>query len=90
MFEAVGDVCDEVEVFTFFAAKKTINGIDDYLDDVDVLPLVKAANVVGFGYLAFVEDEVYSTGMVLYKEPVAHVFALTIDWLWLEMADVVD
>ena len=90
MAEAVGNVGDEVEVFAFFATKESVNGIDDDLDDVDVLPFVEAANVVGFGYLAIVEDEVDGTGMVFYKEPVAHVFALAIDWQWLAMADVVD
>ena len=90
MAEAVGDVSDEVEVFAFLTTKKTVDGIDDDLDDVDVLPLVEATDVVGFGYLAIVEDEVDGTGMVFYKEPVAHVFALAIDWQWLAMADVVD
>ena len=90
MSEAVGDVGDEVEVFAFFATKETINCIYHYLDDVDVLPLVEAANVVGFGYLALMEDKVASTGMVFYKEPVANVFALAIDRKGFAVADVVD
>ena len=90
MAEAVGDVGDEVEVFAFLASEESVNGIFHYLDDVDVLPLVEAANVVGFGYFALMEDKVDGTGMVFYKEPVAHVFALAIDWQWLAMADVVD
>ena len=90
MAKAVGNVCDEVEVFAFLASKETVNGIDDYLDDVDVLPLVKATDVVGFGYFALMEDEVDGTGMVFYKEPVAHVLAFAIDRQWLAMADIID
>ena len=90
MAETVGDVSDEVEIFSFFATKETVNGIDDDLDDVDVLPLVEATNVVGFGYLAIVKDEVDGTGMVFYKEPVAYILAFAVDRQWLAMADVVD
>ena len=90
MAEAVGNVGDEVEVFTFFATKEPVNGIDDYLDDVNVLPLVEAADVVGFGYLAIVEDEVDGTGMIFYKKPITHVLAFAIDRQWLAVADVVD
>ena len=90
MAEAVGNVGDEVEVFTFFATKEPVNGIDDYLDDVDVLPLVEAADVVGFGYLAIVEDEVDGTGVIFYKEPVAHVLSFAIDRQGFAVADIVD
>ena len=90
MAKAVGNVCDEVEVFAFLASKETVNGIDDNLDDVDVLPLVEATDVVGFCYFALMEDEVYGTGMVLYEQPVAHVFAFAIDGQWLAVANIVD
>ena len=90
MTEAVGNVCDEVEIFTFLASEKSVNGIDYYPDNVDVLPFVEATDVVGFGYFALMEDEVDGTGMVFYKEPVAHVFALAIDRQWLAMANIVD
>ena len=90
MTKAVSNVSDEVEVFSFFATKETVNGIDDYLDDVDVLPLVEASDVVGFGYFSLMEDEIDGTGMVFYKEPVAYVLALAIDREGLAVADVVD
>ena len=62
MAEAVGNVCDEVEIFAFFATKEAVNGIDDNLDDIYVLPLVEATDVVGFSYLTIMEDEVDGTG----------------------------
>ena len=90
MAEAVGNVGDEVEVFAFFATKESVNGIDDDLDDVDVLPLVKATDVVSFCYFTLMEDEVDGTGMVFYKEPVAYILSFAIDRQWLSVADIVD
>ena len=73
MTQTVGNVSDEIEVFTFFSAEQTVNGLDDHLDDVDVLPLVETADIVRLSYLAIVEDCVDGTCMVNDIEPVAHV-----------------
>ena len=90
MAEAVGNVCDEVEIFAFFATEESVNGIDDDLDDVDVLPHDTATAVVDSRYLPLMEAEVNATGMVFYKEPVAYVLALAIDREGLSVANVVD
>ena len=76
--EAVGDVGDEVEVLSLAAPEQTVDGVDYHADDVNVLPLVEAADVVGLGNLAFVEDEVNRTRVVLDEEPVAHILAFAI------------
>ena len=60
------------------------------LDDVDVLPLVEASDIVGFGNLASVEDKVDGPRMVLDIEPVAYVLAFAIYGQWLAVADIVD
>ena len=78
MAEAVGDVGDEAEVLALAAPEQTVDGVDYNADDVDVLPLVEAADVVGLGHLALVEDEVNSTRVVLDEEPVAHILAFAI------------
>ena len=88
--QAVGHIGDEVERLTFGVAEQAVDGLDDDLDEVDVLPLVEAADVVGLGYFAAVEDEVDGTGVVLDEEPVAHVLALAVDRQRLAVADVVD
>ena len=90
MTEAVRHIRDEVQVFAFGAAEKLIDGLDDDLDDVDVLPFVEAADIVSFGDFAVMENHVNSAGMVFHEEPVAHVFALTVDRQRLLVADVVD
>ena len=88
--EAVGDVGDEVEVLSLAAAEQTVDGVDYHADDVDVLPLVETADVVGLGHLALVEDEVNSTCVVLDEEPVANVLALAVYGQRLAVAYVVD
>ena len=45
----VRNVGDEVQVFAFGSAEKPVNGIDDDLDQVDVLPFVEPTYIVGFG-----------------------------------------
>ena len=90
MTEAVGDVGDEGFRIAFGVAEETVNGLDDYLDDVDIFPLVETADVVGFGNLSLVKDGVYGTGVVDHIEPVAHVLSLAVDRQRLAVTDVVD
>ena len=90
MAQAVRHVSDEVQVFAFGTAKELIDGLDDDLDDVDVLPFVETADVVRLGNLPVMENYVDSAGVVFHEEPVAHVLALAIDRKRLLVADVVD
>ena len=87
---AVGDVGDEVEVGSLGAPQQTVHGLDEHLDDVDVLPLVEASDVVRLGDLSLVEDEVDGAGVVNDVEPVAHVLALAVDGQRLAVAYIVD
>ncbi len=77
--EAVGDVGYQFVAVPFGVAEQAVDGLNDNLDDVDVFPLVEAADVVGLGDFAFVENQVDGACMILDIEPVAHVFALAID-----------
>ncbi len=88
-----GSVCnvgDEVEIFTLCPAEKSVNGVDHDLDDVDILPFVETADVVGFSYLAFMEDEVDCSCMILHVKPVPYVLALAVNWKRLSVLDIVD
>lgn len=87
---AVGDVRDQVHVFALFPAKQTVGGVDERLHDVDVLPLVETADVVGVGNLAFVENQVDRPCVIHHIQPVAHVLAFSVDRERLAVADVVD
>ena len=83
-------VSDEVHILTFLSAEQTVNGLDDHLDDIDVLPLVETADVVSLGNLTLVENHIDGTGMIHYIQPVSHILTLTIYRQWLAMTDVVD
>jgi len=74
----------------FHSSESLINGLDKYLDNINVLPLVETADVVGVGYLALMENDVDGTGVVLDVEPVTHVLALAVDGQRLTMADIID
>ena len=83
-------VSDEIHVLAFLASEQTVNGVDDYLYDVDVFPFVEASDVVGLGNLALVENQVYGTGVVLNVQLVAHILALSVYRKWLAMAYIID
>ena len=88
-----GTVChvgDEVHILAFLSAQQAIYGVDKHLDDVDVLPLIEATDIISACYLTFVENKVDGTGMIDDIEPVAHVLALAIDGQRLAVTDVVD
>ena len=90
MTQPVCYICDKVQVGTFRTAKQAVNGLDDGLDYVYVLPFVETAYVVCLSDSSIVEDGVNGACMVLNIEPVAYVLALAIDREGLAVADVVD
>ena len=83
-------VGDKIHILAFLSAEQTVHGLDNHLDDIDVLPLVETADVVSLGNLALVENHIDGTSMIHYIQPVAHILTLTIYWQWLAMTDVVD
>ena len=90
MSSAVCNVGDEIHVLALSATQEAIYRVDNHLDNIDILPLVKSADIVGLCHSALVEDEVNSAGMILYIEPVAHVLTLAIDRQRFAVADIVD
>ena len=90
MAGSVGDVGDEVLIFALLTAEQTVDGLDDDMDDIDILPFVEAADVIGVGNLTLMEDEVNGACVVFDVEPVAYILALTIDGERLAVPDIVD
>ena len=88
--ETVGDVGYQLLRLSLGLAQQTVDRLDDDLDEIDVLPLVESADVVGLGHLPLVEDEVDGAGVVLDEEPVAHVLTLAVDGEGFALTDVVD
>ncbi len=83
-------ISNQIQVSTLRATEQSINGLDNHLDDIDILPLVETTDVIGLGNLSLVENHIDGTGMIYYIQPVAHVLTLTIYWQWLAMTDIVD
>ena len=83
-------ISNQIQVSILRATEQSINSLDNHLDDIDILPLVETADVIGLGNLTLVENHIDGTGMIYYIQPVAHVLTLTIYWQWLAMTDVVD
>ena len=90
MAGTVGDIGDEAEVLAFPSSEKPVHGLDQELDDVDVLPLVETTDVVGLSDPSVMEYGVDGPCVVLDEQPVTHVLALTIDRKGFAVADVVD
>ena len=90
MARTVGHVGNQAVRIPLGIAQDTVHGLDDDLDQVDVLPLVEASDVVGLRHLALVEDKVDGPRVVLNIQPVAHVLALAVHRKGLAVADVVD
>ena len=87
---AVCHVGDQSVAVSFGVAEQTVDGADDHLDKVDILPFIEAADIVSVGHFALMEYEVDGTGVIFDKEPVAHVLTLTVDRKWLAVTDIVD
>src|SRR5207248_9434504 len=71
--EAVGYVADELRIAAPSARAQPVEQRADRAHDVDVRPLVLAADVVRLADLAFLEHEAQRLAVVGDIEPVAHV-----------------
>ena len=87
---AVGDIGYQIQVLPLLAAKQTVYSVDHHLDDVDVLPFIETAYVIGVGNLALVEYQVDGARVILNVEPIAHVLSFAVDGQRLAMSYVVD
>ena len=81
MTGTVGDVGNQIHIGTLGTTQQTVYRLNDDLDDVNVLPFIETADIVGLGHLALMENEVNGTGVILDKQPVAHVLLLAFEAL---------
>ena len=71
-------------------AQQAVNGLNDNVDNINILPFVEATDIVSLGNLTFVKDDVNSSCMILYKQPVTYILTLTIYGKGLALTDIVD
>ena len=88
--KAVGNIGYQAQRVALGVAQDAVYGLNHHLDKIDVLPLVEATDIVGFGQFAIVEDKVDSSRVILDIEPIAHILTLPIDRKRLAVADIVD
>ena len=69
----VSHISDKAEAVTFRIAHQTVHRIDDYLDQINVPPLVATADIVRLRILSFMENQVDRAGMILDIKPVADI-----------------
>ena len=89
MSRAVRNVGNKVLTRTLRIAQQTVYRLDDNFDQVDILPLVEAPDIVGIGHTPLMEYEVDGARVILHIEPVAHVLALAVNGQRTTVADVV-
>ena len=73
---SVGYIADEIHILAFLTAEQSMKSLDYHLDDIDVLPLIETADVIGLSNLTLGENHIDGTGMIYYIQPVAHVLTL--------------
>ena len=90
MPRTVGHVGYQLLARSLRIAEQPVHRPDDDLYQVDVLPFVEPADIVGIGNPAVMENDVDGTCMVLDIEPVPDVFSTTVYGQRLAVTDVVD
>src|SRR5690554_292096 len=81
---------DEAGRITLRPVQLLIHHLAKQVNEVDVLPFVEAANVVGLAHFSLVKNHIDGCGMVLHIQPVANVVALAVNRNGLFVQDVVD
>ena len=71
-------VCNQRKTVAWWIAEEAVSRLDHDLDQVYVLPLIEATDVVGFAVFSFMENQVDCTGMILNIEPVADILSLAV------------
>ena len=90
MAKTIGNVSDEIHILTFLAAKKSINCVNQNFDNVDILPLIKSTDIISIGNLAFVENSINCSCVILNIEPVTHIKAFAVNGQRFAMTDVIN
>ena len=90
MSSTVSDIGDEVEVSAFRTTEHTVDGLDDGLDDVYILPLVESTDVVCLGDDTFMIYNIDRARVVLYEQPVAYVLTLAVHRKGFAMTNIID
>ena len=90
MTRSIGHKRNQIQILTFLATKQTIYSIDNNLDNINILPLVKAADIIRLCHFALMENQIYRTSMILNKQPITHILSFSVNRQRLTMTDIID
>lgn len=90
MSQTVGYVCDQIHIFAFLSTQQTVYCIDNYLDDIDVLPFIETTDIIRFGNLSVMENYVDGPCVIYYIQPVAYILTLAVYRQWLAVTDIIN
>ena len=66
MTGTVSNIGYQIHISTFKTTKEAVNSVDKDLDNINILPLVEATDIVGLCSLTIMENGVNSPGVVFY------------------------
>ena len=84
------DKSDEAEALTYWSSEKSIYRLDHNLYEINILPFVETSDIVCVSRFPFVEDQIYSSGVIFYIKPVTDILSLSIDRERLSISYIID
>ncbi|MDT4884859.1 hypothetical protein FQZ97_1210370 [compost metagenome] len=86
----VSHVSDQLPAFPLRVPQLFIHQPDQQMHQVNVLPFVISAYIIGVSVFSLMIDHINGPGVIFYKEPVAHVFSFAIYRQRFFIPDIID
>ena len=90
MTGTIGNIGDKFLTGSLWITQQSINSFNDNFYNVNILPFVETADIVGITRLTIVENNINSTSMIHDIKPVTNILTLSIDRQGLAVADIVN
>src|SRR5688500_8026229 len=84
------DISDELLRLAIFPIKFLVHQPTEQQNEVKIFPFIVATDVVDLSRFSFVENGIYSSGVVLDIQPIADVLSLSVNRQRFLLDDVVD
>src|SRR5690606_31618927 len=81
---------DELFGCACWTVKLLIHLLTQFLDEIDILPLIESSDIVCFSIPSLMKDKVYRFGMINDVQPVPCIFAIAIDGKRLVVQNIVN
>ena len=88
-----GPVCyisDQMIGSPFGTPQQTVRYLDQYFDQIDILPFVKTADIIGIPDFPFMKNQIDSPCMIFDKQPIPDIFSFSIHRERLIMTNIIN